>query len=70
MIDDGDGISEANLPHVFEPFFTTRDVGQGTGLGLSIVHGIVAEHGGWMSVKSEPGAGTTFAFFLPLEERS
>jgi signal transduction histidine kinase len=70
VIDNGDGISEANLPHVFEPFFTTRDVGQGTGLGLSIVHGIIAEHGGWMSVQSTLGKGTTFAFFLPLEEQS
>ncbi len=67
VADDGDGISEAVLPHIFEPFFTTRDVGQGTGLGLSIAHGIVAEHGGWMTVESEGGQGTTFAVYLPVE---
>lgn len=71
--DDGDGIPESVLPHVFEPFFTTRDVGQGTGLGLSIAHGIVAEHGGWMTVESKVaaegvvGQGTTFAICLPVE---
>ena len=67
VADDGDGISEAVLPHVFEPFFTTRDVGQGTGLGLSIAHGIVAEHGGWMTVESIVGQRTTFAVCLPVE---
>ncbi len=67
VADDGNGISEAVLPHVFEPFFTTRDVGQGTGLGLSIAHGIVSEHGGWMSVDSVVEHGTTFSIFLPLE---
>ena len=70
VTDNGDGISEADLPHVFEPFFTTRDIGQGTGLGLSIAHGIVAEHGGWMTVQSKPGAGTTFAVYLPVESPS
>jgi two-component system NtrC family sensor kinase len=65
--DDGDGIPESVLPHVFEPFFTTRDVGQGTGLGLSIAHGIVAEHGGWMTVESVVGQGTTFSVYLPVE---
>lgn len=70
VTDNGDGISEADLPHVFEPFFTTRDIGQGTGLGLSIAHGIVAEHGGWMTVQSSPSAGTTFAVYLPVESPS
>lgn len=67
VTDNGEGISDADLPHVFEPFFTTREVGQGTGLGLSISHGIVSEHGGWMTVASIPGEGTTFAVFLPVE---
>jgi two-component system NtrC family sensor kinase len=70
VTDDGDGIAESDLPHVFEPFFTTRDVGQGTGLGLSIADGIVAEHGGWMTVDSLPGKGTTFAVFLPADMAS
>ncbi len=67
VADNGEGISDDDLPHVFEPFFTTREVGQGTGLGLSISHGIVSEHGGWMTVESIPGEGTTFAVFLPVE---
>ncbi len=70
VTDNGDGITEVDLPHVFEPFFTTRDIGQGTGLGLSIAHGIVAEHGGWMTVQSVRGQGTTFAVVLPLEAQS
>ena len=67
VTDNGEGIAEGDLPHVFEPFFATRDIGQGTGLGLSISHGIVSEHGGWMTVESVPGEGTTFAVFLPVE---
>ena len=67
VADNGEGISDADLPHIFEPFFTTREFGQGTGLGLSISHGIVSEHGGWMTVESIPGEGTTFAVFLPVE---
>ncbi len=65
--DDGDGIPDADLGHVFEPFFTTRDTGEGTGLGLSIVHGIVADHGGWINVSSEVGAGSRFTVFLPQQ---
>jgi len=67
--DNGEGISETDLPHIFEPFFTTREVGQGTGLGLSIVHGIVAEHGGWMTADSTVGKGTTFAVYLPMDAK-
>ena len=67
VTENGNGITQTDLPHVFEPFFTTRDPGQGTGLGLSISHGIVAEHGGWMTVESVPGEGTTFAVYLPVE---
>ena len=67
VTDNGTGISDVDLPHVFEPFFTTREIGQGTGLGLSISHGIVSEHGGWMTVVSRLGEGTTFAVFLPVE---
>lgn len=63
--DNGCGISEEHLGRVFEPFFTTGDVGQGMGLGLSVSYGIVAEHGGDIKVSSEVGVGTTFTVRLP-----
>jgi signal transduction histidine kinase len=63
--DRGGGIAPDDLPHVFEPFFTTKEVGTGTGLGLSVAYGIVSDHGGWMTVESAPGEGSTFAMFLP-----
>lgn len=63
--DQGEGIPPDVLPHVFEPFFTTKDVGTGTGLGLSVAHGIVADHGGWIDVQSQPMHGSTFVVYLP-----
>lgn len=63
--DNGQGIEPQNLQRVFEPFFTTRDVGSGLGLGLSISYSIVQRHGGTLSVRSEPGAWTEFRFDLP-----
>ncbi|MCA8974085.1 MAG: HAMP domain-containing histidine kinase [Planctomycetes bacterium] len=66
--DDGEGIPADKLPRIFEPFFTTKDVGEGTGLGLSIVHGILRDHDGWITVTSDPGAGSCFTFHLPASE--
>ncbi len=63
--DDGRGIAPDHLEHVFEPYFTTKGVGEGTGLGLAITHGIVERHGGQITVDSEVGRGTTFVMAFP-----
>jgi signal transduction histidine kinase len=68
VTDDGVGMDEATVHRVFEPYFTTKQLGQGTGLGLSVVWGIVAAHGGRITVQSRPGQGTTFRVFLPLTD--
>jgi len=62
--DNGTGIPAENLTRVFDPFFTTRDVGQGLGLGLSMAYAIVQRHGGELRVSSEFGAWTEFSFDL------
>lgn len=65
IADSGSGIPSDERQHIFEPFYTTKDVGEGTGLGLAIVFGIVKEHGGWIEVDSAVGKGSCFRVFLP-----
>ena len=65
--DNGHGMDDETQARIFDPFFTTKDVGAGTGLGLSIAYGMVRDHGGWIDVKSKPGAGTTISIHLPVE---
>ncbi|HLN20421.1 MAG TPA: ATP-binding protein [Bacteroidales bacterium] len=64
--DNGIGIPEDDIPHIFEPFFSTKHETSGIGLGLAIVHGIVKNHNGRVDVKSEPGRGTTLSITLPI----
>ncbi|MBK9474569.1 MAG: PAS domain S-box protein [bacterium] len=67
IADTGCGMSPETMARIFEPFYTTKDVGKGTGLGLSISHGIVTEHGGHIEVESEVGAGSKFRIILPSQ---
>ncbi|MGH9810253.1 MAG: ATP-binding protein, partial [Terriglobia bacterium] len=66
VIDTGTGISQRVKPHIFEPFYTTKERGKGTGLGLSVVYGVVNNHRGFVQVESEPGHGTAFTIYLPV----
>jgi two-component system NtrC family sensor kinase len=66
IIDTGCGIPEQNLQRIFDPFFTSKEVGKGTGLGLAVSHGIVRAHGGLIEVESKVGEGSTFRVYLPL----
>ncbi len=65
--DEGSGIDADVLPRIFEPFYTTKDVGEGTGLGLSVTYGIIREHGGWIDVEPRAPKGSRFVVHLPME---
>lgn len=67
--DTGCGVPPENLERIFEPFFSTKEVGKGTGLGLAVAYGIVARHGGVIRVQSQVGKGTEFTIWLPLDEQ-
>ena len=66
--DDGPGIDPRDIDRIFDPYFTTKDVGEGTGLGLTVVDSVVRRHGGSVVVDSQLGKGTTFHVYLPLSE--
>ena len=66
--DEGTGISQKDLPHIFEPFFSTKEAAQGTGLGLAVAYGIITGHGGKIFVEETSPQGTTFKIELPLKE--
>ena len=70
VADNGSGLKEEDLPRVFDPFFTTREVGQGTGLGLSVCYGIVREHGGQITARNGEAGGAVFTIELPVMAES
>ncbi len=68
--DDGEGIPRESLNRIFEPFYTTKEVGKGTGLGLSMVYGIIKQHNGYIEVTTAPGQGSRFSVYLPATSKT
>jgi PAS domain S-box-containing protein len=68
--DNGTGMSPEVQERIFEPYYTTKQVGKGTGMGLAVVHGVIKDHGGSIAVSSDPGKGTVFEICLPVVEAS
>ena len=69
IADNGIGIAPEDIPHVFEPFFSTKEKASGIGLGLAIVHGIVQNHNGKIEIASQVGKGTTISIILPIAKK-
>jgi two-component system NtrC family sensor kinase len=69
IIDEGVGISDKHLPHIFEPFYSTKELSNGTGLGLAVTYGIITNHKGKIEVEKTSNQGTTFKIVLPQNEQ-